>query len=467
MTHLDRLLTELTGIELSRGGLRNSLESFAERRACELGFKDAEAYFSEVARLGSAERQRLFDVISVPHTWFFRDAAQIHAVLQVLKDMSCGARPLRVWVPGCATGEDAYSLALLAESAGLSLRILATDMSQRSLTKARDARYGAFSMRELPSAYSPFFTRQGKFWTLAESVRQRVQFQEHNLMDPPLTTAGGWDLILCRNVVIYFSSSTAANCAERMAQTVHAAGAIFFGAGELVSQAPRGLNPVLVGQRVAFRPATPSEEVPRWAAKAPKVPPMDGARPRPPLGQHEIHGLAGVAPAPRPQPEPQQHRPAEVPGALWSEACRLPEAGRSNQDEGESTVRSDSWTHLLDHGDFSTAAQEVLRASAQAPLDPELRLLSGIALYTAGDYGRGLRELRAALLLDGKLWPAALYQGLCLDGLGANDQAREEYARAARLLEAPDASRLSLPTPLQGLSGDLLEMVRHKARTPG
>ena len=89
-------------------------------------------------------------------------------------------------------------------------------------------------------------------------------------------------------------------------------------------------------------------------------------------------------------------------------------------------------------------------------------MLAGIALYTARDYLASLGELRAALLLDDRLWPAALYQGLCLDSMGAPLRARAEYRHAVRLLESEDAALVPLPEALAGLAGDLLTMARKK-----
>ncbi len=484
-TRLDRFLTELTGIELSRGGLRSSLQSFAERRAVELGFRDAGAYLSEIARLGGEERQRLLDVVSVPHTWFFRDVVQLEAAQQVLASMRRGSRPLSVWVPGCATGEDAFSLALLAESSNLPLRIVATDISHTSLMKAKEARYGAFSLRELPSAYLPFFKQEGKTRVLDDRIRRRVQFEKHNLMDPPLTTSGGWDLILCRNVVIYFSSATGARCAERLAQTLRPDGALFFGAGELVAQPPQGLEPVLVGERVAFRRLDASKSASPWASRAPTASPEQETTQAQALKSTGAIGQLGASPTAQQSDRPSG--PLDTVAvtkqleAQLTQATRSLEHGRLDRnvtqaDRPEDAVKSrpddrpppasatDSWTRLLDHENFQVAAQEVLRASAQAPLDAELRMLSGIALYTAGDYGKSLEQLEGALLLNGKLWPAALYRGLCLDGLGSKEEARAQYARAEQLLASPEARKIQLPPSLQGLSGDLLEMVRYKAR---
>lgn len=96
---LEGLLSELTGVKLTRGGLRTSLAAFAERRMRELGHDSMEAYFAEVASPKSDERRHLLDVISVPHTWFFRDPHQLEVVVDLLVERTPSGRVASIWVP--------------------------------------------------------------------------------------------------------------------------------------------------------------------------------------------------------------------------------------------------------------------------------------------------------------------------------------------------------------------------------
>src|SRR5690606_4851631 len=206
---LEDLLGELTGVQLARGGLRSTLESFVQRRTKELAFASMKDYLAEVASTGSEERRRLLDVLSVPHTWFFRDNHQLQIVTDLLKEKAKGGRSVRIWVPACATGEDTYSLAFLCSGYGITAHIVGSDMSPRSLAAARKGRYGAFSLREFPEQYKSMLVPDGKLYRVPEEIRRKVDFVEHNLMGIPLTTSLGWDLILCRNVLIYFDQATA------------------------------------------------------------------------------------------------------------------------------------------------------------------------------------------------------------------------------------------------------------------
>lgn len=431
MTSRDSLrvrLTEQTGIQLTRGGLSDSLRTFIDRRLKELSLKDEPAYLSHLDNDPSGESERLIDVISVPHTWFFRDAVQLSAIIDALSTPSSDVRPRprRIWVPGCATGEDAYSLALLGRAAGLELEVTASDISKKSLQRAEEATYGPFSLREVPPPFWSELESIGKAHRVKAGIRRMVTFREHNLMDPPLKTPGGWDIILCRNVFIYFSPEDAARCAEGLAKVLHPDGTLFWGAGELMTEKPRGIYPVSIRDRVAFK------RLPAGARDPAKLSPSQA--------------LPNVRQAAPPW-APALAKPSPAP------AVEKPTAPQPTPD----------WDELLAREDVASATQEVLRFSAETPLDPALRMAGGIFLYSSGDYRCALREFRTALVLDSSLWPAALYEGLCLEGLGLRDEALGSYRAAeAALASRSDAS--ALPAVLKGLGSELRDMVKLKAR---
>jgi chemotaxis protein methyltransferase CheR len=329
-------------------------------------------------------------------------------------------------VPGCATGEDAYSLALLAQAAGLELEVTASDISKKSLQRAEEATYGPFSLREVPPPFWSMLESVGKAHRVQDRIRKMVRFREHNLMDPPLKTEGGWDVILCRNVFIYFSAEDSARCAESLAKVLHPDGTLFWGAGELMTEKPRGIYPVSIRDRIAFR------RLPLGARDAAELPTRTA-----------LPNLRQVAPevirtSGKTSPSPAAPRPMTPPSAP-------------------------NWDELLAREDVAGATQEVLRLSAETPLDPALRMAGGMFLYSSGDYRCALQEFRTALVLDSSLWPAALYEGLCLEGLGLKKEAVSSYRAAeASLASRNDAS--ALPAVLRGLGSELRDMVKLKAR---
>jgi chemotaxis protein methyltransferase CheR len=159
---------------------------------------------------------------SVGETYFFRDPAQFDVirtnVLPALERAAAGERPLRVWSAGCSTGEEAYSLAMLLEGRGLLERtaLFASDVSQRALQTARRGRYGPWSFRGSDAAWRErCFGRSGNRWSIDARFR-RVDFQAHNLLHGPLG-GGGFDLIVCRNVLLYFEREALGRVAATLA----------------------------------------------------------------------------------------------------------------------------------------------------------------------------------------------------------------------------------------------------------
>src|SRR5690606_26902228 len=189
-------------------GLDGTFTEFVRKRSAVRGETPAE-YARAVLAGGRDEERTLLESISVPHTWFFRDRAQLELALGHARATLTGPRPLRVWIPGCATGEDPYSVIVLSMLLGLDVGVLGTDLSTSALESARRARYGKTSFREFPEDVAAYFDTDGRESGPNAEVRQRASFDWHNLMDPARVAPGGWDLIVCRNVVIYFSRAAA------------------------------------------------------------------------------------------------------------------------------------------------------------------------------------------------------------------------------------------------------------------
>ncbi len=435
---LEDLLTELTGVVLTRGGLQSSLAAFAESRARALGLESMDEYFRIVALPGSDERRRLIDVISVPHTWFFRDREQLDSIVDLVCASKGGRSGPQIWIPACATGEDAYSLAILFAARGIEPDILATDMSPRAIEAARAARYGAFSLRDFPHELRHFLREEDQRMRVCDEIRRLVRLAEHNLMSPGLRTRDGWDLIVCRNVTIYFDQETAVSCAERLSDTLSEDGWLFFGAGEMALATPAGLTPKMIGRRVGFQRTR--------LQSSPPVP--DAPRLTEPENERELPQPSYVSPATFTTNETDSLAPQKIRSLV--EATPAPTSGAA----------------LFEGSDLAQAASDIMSLAAKTPSDPNLRMLSSIALYSMGDFSRALQQARATLLLDRHLWPAALYHGLCLEKLGRQERARADFAYAAQLLETPEGQAITLPPPLRGLSGDLLEMLRAKSRGP-
>ena len=247
MTYLDQvaeLVRRECGVSL-RESQRRSLESAIERVAPGEG----PAGFLRLAGeplTGPRLIQRLVDEITVQETSFLRDPRELETIdWQRLTE----TRTARIWVAGCATGEEAYSLVLLAaESLGTAeppVEVLATDVSETALEAAREARYRNKAVTGLSQRLrEKYFTEEDALWSPLEVLRRPVRFARHNLVrDPaPPLGEGRFDLITCRNVLIYFDQPTVDAVIASLERALEPDGVLLLGAADALQGAARRLE---------------------------------------------------------------------------------------------------------------------------------------------------------------------------------------------------------------------------------
>jgi len=177
-------------------------------------------------------------------TLFFRDGRPFQqfadAILPRLIDARASRRRLRIWCAAASTGQEPYSIAMLIEEAGAKLagwniEILATDLSDDVLQRARSATYSQFEVqRGLPvQRLARFFRQHGTSWMLKEEVRRHVTFAKHNLLDDN-RKLGQFDVVFCRNVLIYFDVEAKRRIIEQIATMLPSDGYLFLGGTETV-----------------------------------------------------------------------------------------------------------------------------------------------------------------------------------------------------------------------------------------
>lgn len=183
------------------------------------------------------------DALVNHETSFFRDLATFEGLtvkaLPRLAAAQGGGGRLRIWCAGCSTGQEAYSLAMaVAEEPawqGWAIDIVATDMSQPSIDRARA---GCYSQMEVQRGLSArrlirWFERDGACWRLLPALRARVRFERRSLLDAP-PAPGAFDVILCRNVMLYFPVDLRRRLIQRFAAMLSPEGVLMLGAGEAV-----------------------------------------------------------------------------------------------------------------------------------------------------------------------------------------------------------------------------------------
>lgn len=244
LERLGELVERMTGLMLS-DVQRRRLAEHAAQRVERLRLPSADAYLELLAREttqsgeGRGEIDLLIEEVTVRETSFYRDPLQCEAIRATLAAIGPRRRPM-VWSAGCASGEEAYTLAMLAAECGADVEILGTDINVRALEIARAGVYDAWAVRRLAEPLRARYLEpvDGERFRVRDALRAKVRFRVHNLLSPPprpFADDGTWDVILCRNLFIYLARDTVTGIARRLLGVLGAEGRLFTGAAETLA----------------------------------------------------------------------------------------------------------------------------------------------------------------------------------------------------------------------------------------
>ncbi|TFZ58169.1 protein-glutamate methyltransferase [Methylorubrum sp. Q1] len=395
-------------------------------RSC--GVADCAAYSSLLdGAAGREEWAALEAEITIGETFFFRYAEQFAALRRTILPEVIEARReirrLRIWSAGCSTGAEPYSLAILVHDllgealADWSVTILGTDLSAAALAVAREAEFGPWALRTLDTEERARWFRRTPArpglphggYALRPAFRRMVRFERQNLLtliDGSDRIQGGFDLILCRNVLIYFSADHVTRIVRALGERLNPQGWLLIGHAEPNPTFSQWLQPVALPGTVAYRPIdTP----------APQPPPVLG--PAPP----EPAPILFALPEPAPDPVPALPLPIPAPAAIahpLSPGDLLAEI-RVLADAGE-TARA--WRRLHEEIDgYAT--------------DSPLRYYEGLLALDLGREREAERALRGALFLDRGFVMAHFQLGLLLARVGRRSEAARALDNALRLAQ--------------------------------
>ncbi|ACG79646.1 chemotaxis protein methyltransferase CheR [Phenylobacterium zucineum HLK1] len=188
--------------------------------------------------------QRCVEAMATHESFFFRDGAPFeqlaNRLLPELIEARRAVRTLRIWCAACSSGQEPYSVAMVLQEAGAQLggwrlEIVATDMSEPILSKARSGLYSDFEVNRGLSEerLKRWFTREGGSWRIAPQLKQMVSFRTHNLLHG-VGGLGMFDVIFCRNVLIYFDVAQKRTILAELARSLAPDGALFLGSAETV-----------------------------------------------------------------------------------------------------------------------------------------------------------------------------------------------------------------------------------------
>jgi chemotaxis protein methyltransferase CheR len=237
------LIYQKTGIHM-REGKQILIANRLRRRLVSLQVATYEEYYSLLTsgRRAEAEMAHFIDAVSTNETYFFREGNHFTALSAViLPELFRTNKRVRIWSAGCSTGEEVYTLRIVADKAAQAAgvrepEIIGTDISTTVIGRAREGIYGERALRLVPpDALKSYFVPAADGFQVRDEARARVEFRVHNLFtDPPPWE--GVNIIFCRNVMIYFDKATQTKLVDGIfARAIHPDGYLFIGHSESLS----------------------------------------------------------------------------------------------------------------------------------------------------------------------------------------------------------------------------------------
>jgi chemotaxis protein methyltransferase CheR len=439
------------------------LADVLQQRLEATGAAGAGSYLETLASpLREDERQALVGHLTVSETFFFRNADNFRALAgHVLPERvrRRQTRTLRILSAGCASGEEPYSLAMMIREALPELdrwdvKIVGLDLNPAMISRAREARYSAWSLRATNEEMRQrYFRPQGRDFVLAPEIRSMVDFQEGNLVDEDalLWQPDRYDLIFCRNVIMYFTPEVMGAVVRRVAQALVPGGFFFLGHAETL----RGLSQdfhlchthdTFYYQRRDGRasggPPAPAEAAPANES-LPAV--VEAATSWVEAIQRASARIADLS-LPAAPPSPPRSAPSDLGLVLeamrqerFTEALSLLTALPAEPD----TVLLRA-VLLINSGSRSEAEAVCARLLALDELNAGAHYVMALCREHAGDAPGAIECDRTALYLDAGFAMPHLHLGLMAARRGDLPTARHEHSQALMLLAREDASRLLL-----------------------
>lgn len=389
---------------------------------------------SSISLEDEAALSRILSVCSVGETMFMRHPDQFRALAKLVFDGRVGTinQRLSVWSAGCSTGEEAYSLASLLAGYPGGVRVLGTDVSSRSIEKAKTARYRYWSLRGVdPVSTTTWLDLDSVNAEVRSPIRNLVDFKVQNLMNDPYPT--DVDIIFCRNVLLYFREDTAAVVFQRFYEALRPSGVLFIGYVDPMPSAETPFEEAHEGTARYYRKPAANVKVTVPAVRTLPPPPPD-----------EVLGATSLPLAPR---LPSFGRPTDI--AAKRATSRLSDrpakpvskpptqpppmdpTTRERLNQSLSLARS-----LCAQGARDEALSLLEKLSAEHPLEIEPYVLTAMVADEGGRRDEALAAARRAYFLAPDAAITAFLLAMCLDQVGQRQTAELRYQEARKALES-------------------------------
>ncbi len=432
-------------------------------KACEAaGESSVDDYLAMLLDKGPEHLDRLAPYLTIGESYFFREPRMIalleSVILPGIFEERKNSRKLGIWSAGCSSGEEPYTLAimldrLLADRKDWDIKLLATDVNTEVLEKARQGVYRQWSFRNPPQWLLPeYFLKVGEnAYQLQDAIRNMVELQHLNLAEDacpsPAAATTDFDLILCRNVLIYFSAEAMENVLRRFRACLREDGWFVTGpseAGHVTAMDvfhPVSIQGVTVftpsAQKASLEDCSEAEEiVPVWEEPAALFEPQAEDDPpelaavQPPVFEEEPALVAPGGEAPSVESAAKAAKEER-----WSDVVReLQELARQQDlapEAQELLARG-----LANMGRLSEALELARQAAGAKPLWPGPKMLLAEIYMEKGAYGEAAKQLQQAVYLEPDAALAHYHLGVLADAAGDKPGARKYYDRALRVLNS-------------------------------
>ena len=422
ISEIEKVLRRSMGLEASTIGAA-TVEQVVRARMAVVGSQTTAGYLQRL-RDDPGELNELIESVVVPESWFFRDGAPFAALAHWVREHWLPAHStgtLRVLTVPCSTGEESYSVAMTLLDAGLPpdrFMVDAVDISRRALARAQRAIYGANSFRGQSLAFRDrHFTPVPEGHALAAEVRRQVRFENGNLLAGDFRPgAGRFDVVFCRNLLIYFDRPTQGQAMRVLGRMLGPDGLLFVGHAETAVAAAGGFATANYPMSFAFRKATPA------------APLLD--TPKPPVTTILQRGLtpclprlaAARPPVTRPVPRRTVSLPAEIPRDTLSQPVASP-------------VALETARILADQGKLEDASRLCEESLRQDGASAAAWYLLGVVREAAGDRRRAAECYTKTLYLEPNHEEALLHHALLAEQNGDLATAAQLRRRIVRVQE--------------------------------
>jgi chemotaxis protein methyltransferase CheR len=460
---------------------RDFLEDVLRRRIDAGGHGNPQTYFRGLeANAGAKEFAKLAEELTVNETFFYRNIDHFRALIETALPerirLKAGERRLRLLSAGCASGEEAYTMAMVLrdhfpELSSWNVEIRAVDVNAAVLATAAEGLFSPWSLRSTePAARERHFRPESGKFRIAESIRSKVSFERRNLSEANrdlFHSGAGFDIIFCRNVIMYFLPEVAADLIARMSAALSPGGYLFLGHAETL----RGLSHdfhlrhthgTFYYQRMEG-PGSPAHETGGAdaglapASETPAAIPLDAQGTWVELIQRASERIAGLADRSGASPGHPAAVRAHAPAPAWNRALamdllrgeRFAEAlevlrqlpPESAGDADALLLRAVLLTNMGERTEGEAVCRRLLAADE---LNAGAHYLMALCREHAGDAAAAEEHDRTAIYLDAAFAMPWLHLGLAAKRSGRWDEARLDLEQALSLLAKEDAARVLL-----------------------